>query len=60
MRPSYPVSGPFTCVVIEWTSVCLLLYYTKGRQVAWLGLLTYSLVTSSVDGSRHVLAGHTV
>ena len=48
-----------TGLVIEWTlaSVYLLLYYTKGRQVAGLGLVD---IQPSVDGSRHVLAGHTV
>ena len=43
-------------VVIECTSVCILLYYTKGRQVAGLGLVD---IQPSVDGSRHVPAGHT-
>ena len=46
-----------TGVVIECTSVCVLLYNTKGRQVAGLGLVD---IQSSVDGSRHVSAGHTV
>ena len=46
-----------TGVVIEWTSVYLRLYYTKGRQVARLELVD---IQTSVDGSRHVLAGPSV
>ena len=46
-----------TGVVIKWMSICLLLYNTKGRQVAGLGLVD---IQPSVHGSRHVQAGHTV
>ena len=46
-----------TGVVIEYKSVCLLLYNTKGKQVAGLVLVD---IQPSVAGSRHVLAGHTV
>ena len=46
-----------TGVVIEWTLPCLLLYYTKGRQVAGLGLVD---IQPSVGGSRPVSAGPTV
>ena len=44
-------------VVIECTSVCILLYDTKGKQAAGLGLVD---IQSSVDGSRPVSAGPTV
>ena len=46
-----------TGVVIECTSVSILLCYTKGRQVAGLGLVD---IQPSVHGSRHVLAGPSV
>ena len=46
-----------TGVVIGWTSPCLLLYYTNGKQVASLGLVD---ILPSVAGSRPVSAGHTV
>ena len=47
-----------TGVVVEWTwpSVCILLYYTKGRQVAGLGPVD---IQSRVHGRRHALAGPT-
>ena len=46
-----------TGVVIEWTSICLLLYKTKGWQVAGLGLVD---IQPSVHAGRHVSACHIV
>ena len=46
-----------TGVIIEWTSPCILLYNTKGRQMAGLRLVD---IQSSVAGNRPVSAGHTV
>ena len=53
------LSPTLTCkgIAFECTSVCILLYDTKGRQVTGLGLVD---IQSSVNGSRHVSAGHTV